>query len=71
MSTADAELLALVASWRKRARTFRREAEESDSRDIYRLVGMASSLDFAARELCQIAGIDPVRLSLRWRSATR
>jgi hypothetical protein len=60
MSAPDAELLALVASWRRRARTFRRQAEESSSvRDIYRLAGMASSLDFAARELCHIARLDP------------
>ena len=28
-------------------------------RDIYRLAGMASSLDYAARELSHTAGLDP------------
>jgi hypothetical protein len=60
MSASDSELLALAARWRKRAQTFRHEAKESDSvRDIYRLAGMASSLDCAARELCHTAGLDP------------
>jgi hypothetical protein len=37
-----------------------REAQESGNvRDIYRLAGMASSLDFAARELCRTVDIDP------------
>jgi hypothetical protein len=50
----------VVANWRRRARAFKREAKESGSvRDIYRLAGMASSLDFAARELCHVPGIDP------------
>jgi hypothetical protein len=36
------------------ASTFMQEAQESgDVRDIYRLAGMASSLNTAARELCQ------------------
>jgi hypothetical protein len=60
MSVSDTELLALAASWRGRARTYMREARESGNvRDIYRLAGMASSLDFAARELCRTADIDP------------
>jgi hypothetical protein len=60
MSASDTELLALAASWRARARTYMREACSSGNvRDIYRLVGMASSLDFAARELCRTADVDP------------
>jgi hypothetical protein len=60
MSASDAELLLLVASWRRKARILVREVEESGSaREIHRLVGMASSLDFAARELCHIARLDP------------
>jgi len=36
-----------------------REAEASGNvREIYRLVGMASSLDLAARELCAVAGLE-------------
>jgi hypothetical protein len=60
MSVPDSELLALAARWHKRAQTFRHEAKESSSlRDIYRLAGMASSLDYAARELSRTAGLDP------------
>ncbi len=60
MNASQSELLALIAKWRARARTFRREAAESGNiRDIRRLAGMASSLDFAARDLCDVAGIDP------------
>ncbi len=60
MKASPSELLALAAKWRARARTFRREAAESGNiRDIHRLAGMASSLDFAARDLCDVAGIDP------------
>jgi hypothetical protein len=60
VSLTDAKLLALAASWRARAKTFMHEGEESgDVRDIYRLAGMASSLNFAARELCRTAGVDP------------
>jgi len=36
------------------------EAQESTNiRDIYRLAGMASSLDFAARDLCWTADVNP------------
>jgi hypothetical protein len=60
VSITDSQLLALAAKWRSRARTFMHEAEESGNvRDIYRLAGMASSLDFAARELCWTADVDP------------
>jgi hypothetical protein len=60
LSASKSDLLALAAKWRARARTFRREAAESGNiRDIHRLAGMASSLDFAARDLCDVAGIDP------------
>jgi hypothetical protein len=60
MSASDMELLALAGSWRARARSYMREAQESGNvRDIYCLAGMASSLDFAARELCRTVDIDP------------
>jgi hypothetical protein len=60
VSLTDAKLLALAASWRARAKTFMHEGEESgDVRDVYRLAGMASSLNFAARELCRTADVDP------------
>lgn len=56
----ETEILALAASWRTRARTFRREASESeDPRSVARLAAMASTLDFAARELCFEAEVDP------------
>jgi hypothetical protein len=52
--------MALAASWRARAITFMQEAQESgDVSDIYRLAGMASSLNFAARDLCWTADVDP------------
>jgi hypothetical protein len=51
--------IAITASWRARAGTLMHEAQESGNvRDIYRLAGMASSLNFAARELCWNADID-------------
>ena len=60
MSLTDAKLLARTARWRARARTFMHEAQESaDVCDIYRLAGMASSLNFAARDLCWTADVDP------------
>jgi len=60
VSLTDAQLLALAARWRARARTYMHEAQESGNvRDIYRLAGMASSLNFAARELCWTANADP------------
>jgi len=46
-------MLALVAKWRLRARTYMQEAHESGNvRDIHRFAGMASSLEFAVRDLC-------------------
>ena len=60
MSASDLELLALAARWRKRAQTFHQEAKESDSAlDTHRLAGMASSLEYAVRELCRTAGLNP------------
>jgi hypothetical protein len=60
VSLPDVKALALAASWRARARIFMQEAQESgDVRDIYRLAGMASSLNSAARELCRTANVDP------------
>jgi hypothetical protein len=59
VSINDAQLRTLAAKWRARARTYRHEAQESnDVRDIYRLAGMASTLDFAARELCWTTDAD-------------
>jgi hypothetical protein len=52
VSLPDAKLLALAANWLTQARTLIHGAlESSDARDIHRLAGMASSLNFAAREL--------------------
>lgn len=60
MSITDAQLLALATKWRTQARTYTQEAHESDNiRDIHRLVGMASSLEFAARDLCWTSNIEP------------
>jgi hypothetical protein len=40
--------------------TFMRESQESGNvRDIYRLAGVAASLNSAARELCRTADVDP------------
>jgi hypothetical protein len=59
VSITDAQLLALAARWRSRARTFMHEAQESGNvRDIYRLAGMASSLDRRARS-SWTADVDP------------
>jgi hypothetical protein len=60
VSLPDAKLLALAASWLTRARTLIHGAlESSDARDIHRLAGMASSLNFAARELlCWTADLE-------------
>jgi hypothetical protein len=60
VSITDAQFLALAAKWRARARTYMHEAQEcSNVRDVYRLAGMASSLNFAARDLCWTADVDP------------
>jgi hypothetical protein len=60
VSLTNAKFLALATSWRTRSRTLMHEAQESSNvRDIYRLAGMASSLNFAARDLCWTADIDP------------
>jgi hypothetical protein len=59
VSVAEKELLALAAKWRERARTFTREARESENLvDTHRLVGMASSLRFASDELCFTARLN-------------
>jgi hypothetical protein len=59
VSITDAQLLALAAKWRSRARTYMHEAHESRNvRDIHRLAGMASSLEFAARDLCWTADVN-------------
>ena len=56
----EPEILALAARWRTRARTFQRESSESeDPRTLARLAAMASTLDFAARDLCSEAEVDP------------
>ena len=56
----EPEILALAARWRSRAQTFMREAEEAeDPRDTTRLAAMASSMNYAAQDLCFEAGIDP------------
>jgi hypothetical protein len=59
VSLTDEKLSALAASWRARARTLMHEAHESGNvRDTYRLAGMTSSLNFAARDLCWTAAVD-------------
>jgi hypothetical protein len=60
MSLIDVELVALVTKWRAKARTYRVEARRSESvRDIHRLAAMASSWEFAARDLCEVGGVNP------------
>lgn len=60
MSVTEKELLALAAKWRERARTFTREARESENLvDTHRLVGIASSLGFASDELWFTARLNP------------
>jgi hypothetical protein len=50
----------LAANWRARAITFMHEVQESGNvRDIYRLAGMPSLLNFAALELCWTADVGP------------
>jgi hypothetical protein len=59
VSVTEKELLVLAAKWREHARTFTREAHESENLvDTHRLVGMASSLRFASDELCFIARLN-------------
>jgi hypothetical protein len=56
----EPEILALAAKWRERARTFMREARESDNpRDRARLAGMSSTLQHCSRDMCFEAGVDP------------
>jgi hypothetical protein len=60
MSLTDAEVIALAERFRDRAKLFMQEAAElADFSDIAKLTGMASSLRWAARELCDCARIDP------------
>jgi hypothetical protein len=60
MSATDAELMALAAKWRERARAFTRQAHESDSlTETHRLIGMASSLNFVSDDLCFTARLNP------------
>jgi hypothetical protein len=60
LSVTEKELLALAAKWRECARTFTREAHESENLvDTHRLVGMAFSLRFASDELCFTARLNP------------
>jgi hypothetical protein len=59
VSVTEKKLLALVAKWRERARTFTREAHESENlADTHRLVGMSSSPRFASDELCFTARLN-------------
>jgi len=55
----EGEIRALTLRWLVRAKRFMRAAEGTgDSRDIARLAGMASTLEYAARDLCAEAGVD-------------
>jgi hypothetical protein len=63
MSLTDAEVIALAERIRERAKAFMQEAADpaDDCRNIAKLTAMASSLNWAARELCLCARVDLTR----------
>lgn len=63
MSLTDVEVLALAERIRERAKAFMQEAADptDDCRNIAKLTGMASTLNWAARELCWCARVDLTR----------
>lgn len=56
----EAEILSLAAKWLRRANVFMHEAERATTQhDRVRLTAMASTMHYAADDLCSEAGIDP------------
>jgi ribosome-binding protein aMBF1 (putative translation factor) len=55
----DKDILEIGARWRVRAQAFMRDAEQSrNPRDVARLTGMSSTLDWCSNDFCVNTGVD-------------
>jgi hypothetical protein len=62
MSLNDAQITELCETFRLRAKTYRQKAQETtSSREVVMFPAFSSTLHWAIRELCLVAGIDPTR----------